>query len=232
MDAKRSLSGGPSLFFYFKARIGPKVLFIGVASTCSSFHFRTQQTQFTSLYGFEEGCLQAVCFFQRSHSSPLSGTPSVAHMNIVFICLFCVFLLYFKDGDCTLKEAVIVSSVVAKVSLPVLHSSACLLKIAELPHTGANSVFIRTLLDKKYTLPHRVLSGVLGHFYSVKDDDRPCYLLWHQCLLVFVQRYKCHFSDEQKQLLLELCQVKHHHLVTPEILREINSTGDEVSSSC
>ena len=40
--------------------------------------------------------------------------------------------------------------------MPVLHSSACLLKLATCAnYTGSQSIFIRTLLDKKYALPYR-----------------------------------------------------------------------------
>lgn len=41
-----------------------------------------------------------------------------------------------ESGNCTLKEAAIVGSVIAKVSIPVLHSSAALLRLAEMDYTG------------------------------------------------------------------------------------------------
>ena len=52
----------------------------------------------------------------------------------------------------------------AKTSIPVLHSSAALLKIAEMDYNGANSIFMRVLLDKKYALPYRVVDAVVHHF--------------------------------------------------------------------
>ena len=58
-----------------------------------------------------------------------------------------------ESGDCTLREAVILSSVLTRTSIPVLHSAAAMLKIAEMPYTGANSIFLRVMLDKKYVLP-------------------------------------------------------------------------------
>lgn len=61
-------------------------------------------------------------------------------------------------GDCNLREAVIISSVLKRVSLPVLHSAAALLRIADMAYSGTNSFFIRVLLDKKYALPYRVVS--------------------------------------------------------------------------
>ena len=63
-----------------------------------------------------------------------------------------------QAGNCTLREAVIFGSVIKRVSLPVLHSAAALLRIAEMEWSGTNSWFIRVLLDKKYALPYRVVS--------------------------------------------------------------------------
>jgi len=59
---------------------------------------------------------------------------------------------------------VIVGSVVAQNSIPMLHSAAAILKIAEMDYNGANSIFLRILLDKKYALPYRVVDATLFHF--------------------------------------------------------------------
>lgn len=42
-----------------------------------------------------------------------------------------------QSQSCTLHEANIIGSVMAKTSIPVLHSAAAMLKIAELPYSGA-----------------------------------------------------------------------------------------------
>lgn len=75
-----------------------------------------------------------------------------------------ILLPLLESGTCTLREAVIVGSVIAKNSIPILHSSAAILKIAEMDYTGANSIFLRIFLDKKYALPYRVVDGVVFHF--------------------------------------------------------------------
>jgi hypothetical protein len=46
--------------------------------------------------------------------------------------------------------------VLKRVSLPVLHSAAALLRLAEMEYCGTTSFFIRVLLDKKYALPFKV----------------------------------------------------------------------------
>ncbi len=79
----------------------------------------------------------------------------------------------------------------------------------------ARLIFLRTLLDKKYALPHPVVDAVVFHFLHFMSDDRELPVLWHQSLLAFVQHYK------QKEGLLELIRHKCHCEVTPEIRREI-----------
>lgn len=75
-----------------------------------------------------------------------------------------ILLPLLDSGTCTLREATIVGSVIAKNSIPILHSAAAMLKIAEMDYTGANSIFLRVLFDKKYALPYRVVDGVVFHF--------------------------------------------------------------------
>ena len=98
-------------------------------------------------------------------------------------------------GNGTLREAAIIGSVLSKVSIPVLHSAAALLKIAEMDYTGPNSLFIRILLDKKYALPYKVVDSLVFHFIGFKNDSRELPVLWHQSLLVFVQRYNSDFFN-------------------------------------
>ncbi|XP_066588479.1 bystin [Prorops nasuta] len=132
-----------------------------------------------------------------------------------------ILLPLLESGTCTLREAVIVGSVIAKNSIPMLHSSAALLKIAEMDYTGANSIFLRIFLDKKYALPYRVIDGIVFHFLRFERDPRELPVLWHQSLLTFVQRYKSDISSEQKEALLNLLRKQSHHTLTPEIRREL-----------
>ena len=78
--------------------------------------------------------------------------------------VFMMHLMTIQAGNCTLREAVILASIMAKCSIPMLHSAAAILKIAEMDYNGANSIFLKTLLDKKYALPYRVVDAVVFHF--------------------------------------------------------------------
>ncbi|ORX37340.1 Bystin-domain-containing protein [Kockovaella imperatae] len=131
------------------------------------------------------------------------------------------------ETACSLKEAAVVASVLAKVSVPVLHSAAALLRLASMDYSGPNSLFIRILLDKKYALPYKVVDALVFHFIRLanssrsKDGDDKLPVLWHQSLLVFVQRYGSDLTPDQKDALLDVIRVRPHASISPEIRREI-----------
>jgi len=150
---------------------------------------------------------------------------------------------------CNLREAQIVSSVVARVSIPVLHSAAALQRICEIASeqmTGREGVngaasanlFIRVLLEKKYALPFKVIDAVVFHFMrfrslaggmdldgglgknkTSKDEDLP--VIWHQSLLAFAQRYRNDITEDQREALLDVVNSRGHRLIGPEIRREL-----------
>ncbi|TNN85590.1 Bystin [Liparis tanakae] len=130
-----------------------------------------------------------------------------------------------ESGTCTLREAIIIGSILTKCSIPVLHSSAAMLKLAEMEYNGANSIFLRILLDKKYALPFRVLDALVAHFLSFRNEKRELPVLWHQSLLTLAQRYKADLASEQKTALLELLKIKTHPPISAEIRRELQNSG-------
>lgn len=146
-----------------------------------------------------------------------------------------IILPLCEAGDCTLREAIIVGSVMGRNHIPILHSCAAMLKIAEMDYSGANSIFLHILVNKKYALPYRVIDSMFYHFYRFISDKRDLPVLWHQCLLAFVQNYKKDLSCEQKESLLELLRIQNHYQITPEIRRElfnsINRDGAEFAGS-
>jgi len=82
-----------------------------------------------------------------------------------------------ESGTCTLREAIIVGSVISNYSIPLLHSAAAILTIAKMDYTGASSIFLRIFLDKKYALPFQVVDEVVFHFLRyvyiiIKLDDK------------------------------------------------------------
>ena len=153
-----------------------------------------------------------------------------------------------ESGTCTLREAHIISSVLVRVSIPVLHSAAALYRLCDIAVQqmnlsaeagGASNIFIRVLLDKKYALPYKVIDSLVFHFLrfrssslgstnndidvddgkSKKDENLP--VIWHLGLLAFAQRYKNDISEDQREALLDLLNIKGHKAIGPEIRREL-----------
>eukprot|EP01104_Vermistella_antarctica_P013667 TRINITY_DN4170_c0_g1_i2.p1 TRINITY_DN4170_c0_g1~~TRINITY_DN4170_c0_g1_i2.p1 ORF type:complete len:520 (-),score=133.02 TRINITY_DN4170_c0_g1_i2:21-1436(-) len=127
-----------------------------------------------------------------------------------------------ENCSTSLRHALILASVLKKVSIPVLHVSATLMKLAQLDYNGSTSIFIRVLLDKKYALPFRVVDAIVTHFVNFTNTHRRGLpVLWHQCLLTFVQRYKTDLTAAQKESLRVLLHSQNHYQITEEIRREL-----------
>lgn len=134
-----------------------------------------------------------------------------------------ILLPLCESGDCTLREAVIISSVMAKHSVANMHVAAAILKISEYEYSGANSIFLHVLFRKKSSLPYRVVDGVVEHFLKFKTEMRLLPVIWHQTLLMFIQNYKNDMSKNHRDPLFELLRIQVHHQITPVIRSELAS---------
>ncbi|KAF2185829.1 Bystin-domain-containing protein [Zopfia rhizophila CBS 207.26] len=169
--------------------------------------------------------------------------PSAFFKGIVFPML--------GDGTCTQREAHIVASVVARVSVPLLHSAAALHRLCELAAeqmssdpdaAGPVNIFIKVLLEKKYALPYKVIDALVFHFLRFRavgasSGDAMAVdaeavagdlggtgklpVIWHQCLLAFAQRYRNDITEDQREALLDLLLTRGHKSITPEVRREL-----------
>lgn len=79
-----------------------------------------------------------------------------------------------------MREAHIISAVLARVSIPVLHSAAALKGLCDIAAQeasagteggGATNIFIKTLLEKKYALPYQVIDALVFHFLRFRTVD-------------------------------------------------------------
>jgi essential nuclear protein 1 len=154
------------------------------------------------------------------------------------------------SGSCTLREAHIISGVLVRVSIPVLHSAAAIQGLCHIAAQeasagteggGATNIFIKALLDKKYALPYQVVDSLVFHFLrfrsvdpaSVTPDNMEATMteagatvaklpvIWHQCLLAFAQRYRNEITEDQREALLDLLLTKGHSKISPEVRREL-----------
>lgn len=128
-----------------------------------------------------------------------------------------------QDPITTLKEASVYCSVISNTSIPALHAAAALMKISTGEYSGPKFMVIRTLLDKKFALPTKSISFIFDYFCSFATPENILPVIWHQTLLVFVQRYKSEFDENRKKHIRDLVGIQNHVMISPEILREIES---------
>ena len=111
----------------------------------------------------------------------------------------------------------------------MLHSAVAILKLATMRYTPAITLFLRTLLLKKYALPYRVVDALVDYFDGFRHSTELPPVLWQQTLLAFAQHYKAEITSEQKEALKALMRAQPHAQITPEIRRELfsaRSRGD------
>ena len=118
--------------------------------------------------------------------------------------------------DCHTREAIIVGSILQKMSINALDVAAALIKMTTYEYNLGNGYFMKILIGKRYTLPTMVLDalinffckiGMENKFISEKDqenmeedldgyDELPTEMpvMWHQTILTLVQCYKTYFS--------------------------------------
>lgn len=133
-----------------------------------------------------------------------------------------------------------ISGVLIRASIPPLHSAAALMRLTDIAAEqasastesgGAINIFLKTLIQKNYALPYKVIDHLVFHFLrfrgmpsnqaqaSTKDTKLP--VLWHQTLLAFAQRYKSDISEDQREALLDLLLVQSHKDISSEVRREL-----------
>jgi len=135
-------------------------------------------------------------------------------------------LLPILRDCCTLKEAHIMATVLAKISVPVLHASAVLLKLAAEPQWyGTTALIMTALIGKRYSLPRSVVNTLINHYYSFVEDERELPLVWHRGLLVFLQRYKKELGVEGRAKMKQLLKIHSHPGIGPECRRELLTGG-------
>lgn len=67
-----------------------------------------------------------------------------------------ILLPLCDSGDCSLREAVILGSVLKRVSIPAIHASVAIYKLCQMPYYGATQHLLLILINKKFSLPYKV----------------------------------------------------------------------------
>ena len=129
-----------------------------------------------------------------------------------------------QDQHTTLKETSVYCSVIANTSIPALHAAAALMKISVGEYSGPRFMIVRTILDKKFALPTKSITSIFDYFCSFSHSEIGLPVIWHQALLVFVQRYKSEFDHDRKKNIRDLVVHQNHAMISSEIIREIESS--------
>ncbi|KAL0211683.1 hypothetical protein RCL1_005309 [Eukaryota sp. TZLM3-RCL] len=148
--------------------------------------------------------------------------PSAFYKGLIFPLL--------ESGSVSNREAIIVGSVLKKVSIPAVHSSVAIIKMTEMDWHPPVSFFIKVLLDKKYNLPLTVVNVVVAWLAKFLDYRGSLPVVWNQAFLVFVQRYRRDINMEDKQVLLKLNQTKSHPSFVSLIRNELSVIDASVSN--
>jgi essential nuclear protein 1 len=130
-------------------------------------------------------------------------------------------ILPMAAQGCSSREAICYASVLSKISIPTMHAAVTMLQLAKMPFNSVACLFMRVLLNKKFSLPLPVLAAVTEHFYKTINDDIDYSVLWFRTLLTFVQRYKYSLTMDQVAMLKALVKKKHHRVISDEVRREL-----------
>jgi len=129
-----------------------------------------------------------------------------------------------QGGDCSVREAIVFSNVLMQNSPPCPVASIAICNLCQLPYSGATSIFLRVLLNKKYVLRYEVIDAVVAHFLSCQQETRALPTLWHQNLLLLAQRYKSYLTQRQKEDLKSLAAYHSHRLITREVHLQLDTS--------
>ena len=143
------------------------------------------------------------------------------------------FLLPLCMDEMRAREAVIVGGVLAKKSIPVVHSALAMYKLLEMAeYSGPCHYILKVLLNKRYALPLKVLDALVDHFARFESDVREMPVIWHQCLLTFAERYGASLTQEQCVRLSGVVKRQVHREMTPIVKRHLGlRRGAGVSGS-
>lgn len=109
------------------------------------------------------------------------------------------FLLPLAEVAST-REAIIIGSILQKMSIPGLDVAAALVKMTTYEYKLGNGYFIKVLISKRYTLPTMVLDSLINYFCKIgmaghEDEDQETEedvlpqempVMWHQTVLALV----------------------------------------------
>ena len=117
--------------------------------------------------------------------------------------------------DVLLREVKVIESILTKMSIPMISASVAMLKLMEIPATTATIHYLWALLGKHYTLPKRVLVGMVQYLTGFEGVEGEASVAWQSLLLTLVKQYSQSLDEMSRAALSQLAKNKKHHIMTP-----------------
>ena len=121
----------------------------------------------------------------------------------------------FCSETTMLREMKVIESLVSKMSIPVITASVAMLKLMEMPPTTPVVHYLAAFLNKHYTLPKRVLTGITEYLLTFTLQEGELSVAWQTLFLTLVKQYGQSLDEMAKGALQELARIKPHKLITP-----------------
>ena len=74
--------------------------------------------------------------------------------------------------DATAREAVIIGSILSKMTINNLDAAAAMMKLTHMEYQVGSGFFLKTLLAKKYALPTQVVNALVQFFIKFLDGQK------------------------------------------------------------
>lgn len=135
-----------------------------------------------------------------------------------------ILLPLCADMRTTQRQAAIMGSVIKKMSIPVLYSAAALIKLTKLDFYGPRAIVMRTLIEKKYSLPQSALHSLVEFIETSSRCAENNTVIWQQLVLSVCVKYGADLSPLQKSAIIESARRLQHGIITSEIVASIEKT--------
>ena len=99
-----------------------------------------------------------------------------------------------KKQNCTLKESIILSALISKMSFPLEVISHFLSHFLNKNFSKTKFIILNSILNKNYLLPVRIIDLILDFF--IQNDFSKVISFSQKCFLSFLRNYSCFFSRE------------------------------------
>jgi essential nuclear protein 1 len=99
-----------------------------------------------------------------------------------------------KKQNCTLKESIILSALISKMSFPLEVISHFLSHFLKKNFSRQKFIILNSILNKNYLLPVRIIDLILDFF--IQNDFSKFISFSQKCFLLFLRNYSSFFSKE------------------------------------